>query len=74
MAHLKIEREYRCDNDCKMEGCPGHTASLEFISSANIYIFNDGQGRQISFDISLASAMIDMFRHYSETRKDTVQI
>lgn len=74
MAHLKIERQYNCDNGCEMSGCPGHTATLEFISSANVYIFNDGNGQKICLDIATATVMIEMFKHYSETRKDTVQV
>ena len=74
MGQLTATREYRCDNDCERSGCPGHTATLKFNSIANIYQFDDGNGQTLLLDLSLAEAMIDMFRHYSETRADTVKV
>lgn len=74
MAQLIEKREYRCDEDCERNGCPGHTAILEFYSVCNIYIFDDGQGNKILLDLALARAMIDMLKHYSNTRQDTVKL
>lgn len=74
MGQLKITREYRCDDDCLQSGCPSHIATLGFNSICNIYTFDDGQGNVMHFDLSLAAAMIDMFKFYSETRADTVKV
>lgn len=53
-------------------GCPGHTATLTFQSSANTYHYKNGKGREMSFDVSEATAILKMFKSYSETRGDTV--
>lgn len=74
MGQLKTTRIYRCDNDCERAGCPGHIATLEFNSIANIYRFDNGQGEVMWFDLELAKAMIDMFKEYSNTRADTVKV
>ena len=74
MGQLRISREYRCDDDCNQDGCPGHTAILEFNSIANIYRFDDGQGQEAYLDLSQAKVLIEMFKFYSDTRADTVRV
>lgn len=74
MGQLKIEKQYRCDDDCQQSGCPGHTAILEFNSVANVYHYNDGNGQEIWLDVTQAQILIEMFKFYSETRADTARV
>lgn len=44
MSTGRYERTYRCLDDCQMQGCPTHIASLEFQSTSTTLSFYDGQG------------------------------
>lgn len=38
------EERYRCLNDCRMEGCPGHTLQVQFFNTADVVrILVDGE-------------------------------
>lgn len=30
-------KEFSCDNDCRMEGCPGHKMRLSYSRTSDIY-------------------------------------
>jgi hypothetical protein len=74
MGVSKITKEYRCDSDCEMLGCPNHTATLEFYSVSTTYRFDDGKGNEMWFDVNLVETMIDMFREFGEIRADTARL
>ena len=74
MGQLTCERIYSCDDDCERIGCPKHTATLKFNSIANVYTFDDGQGHKISMGIGLVEKLLEMFKHYSDTRADTADM
>jgi hypothetical protein len=65
-------KDYKCDCGCEIDGCHGHTAILEFNTTANIYRFNNGAGKDMWFDQSAAQTLIDLFIDFSKTREDTI--
>jgi len=62
MANCIRTKEYRCNDDCVMEGCPKHIAILEFQSVSNHYRFKDGKGRTYDFNEGELQAFIDLIK------------
>lgn len=74
MGITKCVQEYHCDSGCEIDGCPGHTATLEFNSTANVYHLDMGDGKDLWLDNSSAQAIIDLFTFFSDTRADTARV
>lgn len=43
MSTIRYERTYQCWDDCQMQGCPTHVASLEFQSTSTTLTFDNGR-------------------------------
>ena len=71
MVNCKREITYRCNNDCRIAGCPSHKGILEFQSCSNAYHFNMN-GRDLFFEEGELQAMIDLIR--SLNRVDCVKL
>jgi len=49
---------YKCFNDCRMEGCPGHQLQIEYFNTADtVNLFIDGELR-ICFDDNQFEALL----------------
>lgn len=72
MANCIREKEYRCYDDCKMEGCPSHKATLTFQSVSNHYTFDDGRGTVHYFNQGALQAFIDLLKELD--RVDMVKL
>lgn len=72
MANCERTKQYRCNDDCLMDGCPKHTATLNFQSVSNHYTFNDGQGKTHSFNEGELQAFIDLLKELN--RVDMVKL
>ena len=60
------ELRYRCVNDCRMCGCPGHTLRLRYYHTVDIVILEiDGQ-QQYCFDDTMFETMIKAHKQYAE--------
>jgi len=70
LANCYRELTYRCYNDCEMNGCPGHKATLEFQSCSNAYHFNIN-GKDLYFEQGALQALIDLIKALN--RYDTVK-
>ncbi len=52
---------YRCDNDCRMEGCPGHVLTGTLQDTSDVVIIEDEKGTYVfSGDINRTNALIDI--------------
>lgn len=68
MSKTKLEHRYRCWNDCKMEGCPSHVATLEFQSVTDALHFTDGKGAEIYMQTPELEALLLMLNTLSKNR------
>ena len=71
MALVTREVSYRCSDDCKMSGCPGHVGRLAYHSVSDHYGFNM-DGNVYSFERGELEAMILMLR--SLNRADAIDL
>ena len=72
MATIERTKQYHCYNDCRAEGCPKHTAKLEFQSSSNAYTYDNGKGDIYFFEEGELQAFIDLLKDLD--RADAVKI
>lgn len=72
MATIVKTTKYYCSNDCRQEGCPMHTATLEFQSCSNAYTFDNGKGDVYYFEEGELQALIYLLK--SLDRADAVEI
>lgn len=49
MSTIKIDTPYKCDNDCKISGCPGHILHAEYQSTSDIYSFHIDDNKEALF-------------------------
>lgn len=60
MSRSTIERTFHCSNDCRQQGCPGHTMSLEYHhTSDTVTVSVDGQHR-VTFDKTEWRTLVNM--------------
>ena len=72
MANVEREIAYRCSDDCRMSGCPGHVGKLRYQSTADSYCFQMGARPELHFEAGELQAMIDLLR--SLNRVDAIQV
>lgn len=72
MATIELKKEYSCHNDCKMMGCPKHTATLIFHSVSDSYTYSDGKGKEYYFNHGELQSLVDLLK--SLDRADKVRI
>lgn len=68
MASTHLEHKYTCWNDCRMSGCPGHTATLEYQSVSDAIHFNDGKGQELYGQTPEFGALVAMLYRLSHSR------
>lgn len=71
MSTTELSVEYRCSDDCRMEGCPGHTARLTYQSTSDRYSF-DINGQKITLERGAMAAMFMLSGKLAEFRHDAV--
>jgi len=71
MSTTELSIEYRCSNDCRMEGCPGHIGKLNYQSTADAYTF-DMAGRKLHFERGELEALVVLAQRLSDLRVDAV--
>lgn len=71
MANIFLEGSYRCSDDCRQSGCPGHTATLKYQSCADAYTFNLN-GKEMFFERGELEAMVSLLRDLN--RSDSVKV
>lgn len=72
MANCVREIDYRCSDDCRMEGCPGHKGILNYQSVSDAYSFSMN-GRILHFERGELEAMIALLQSLSDERADAIQ-
>ena len=72
MATIKLNKKYRCSDDCVQSGCPSHIAELEFMSVSNGYKFTGR--REHYFERGELEAFIGLLKELSELRADSVKL
>jgi len=68
MSDTKLEHHYRCWDDCRPQGCPGHTAILQYQSVSNSLHFSDGKGNGMYMQTPELKAFLTMIRTLSKSR------
>jgi hypothetical protein len=68
MSTSELKRTYRCWNDCRMEGCPSHEATLTFQSVSDALTFDDGRGQKFHIQTPELEAFLDMLQELSTYR------
>lgn len=53
---VPIEMPYRCDNDCRYQGCPGHYAKMRYHSTTDLFTVDFGKGQE---EIIMDSAQME---------------
>jgi hypothetical protein len=62
MSTSRIERAFKCHNDCRQTGCPGHSIRLEYHhTSDTVSIFVDDKHTN-TFDKNKWRALVNMDR------------
>jgi hypothetical protein len=75
MATVVRKKKYRCTDDCRQSGCPGHEAELVFQSTSMIYSYDKGQGGQTYFfDDASLQTLIDLLWKLKKSRADMVDL
>jgi len=74
MATVKLEEKYSCYDDCCVEGCPKHNATLEFQTVSNAYKFDNGKGTTHYFEQSELGVMIKLLKKLDVRRFDSIRI
>ncbi len=74
MATVVLKKEYRCFDDCKQEGCPSHTAVLEFQTASNMYTFDNGKGDVLCFEQGEIQILVDLLKELSASRVDSCRL
>ena len=69
MSTIELSVEYRCSDDCRMEGCPGHTATLTYQSTSDAYTF-DINGQKIALERGAMAALLKLSAQLAEIRAD----
>lgn len=64
MSKMETKLKYHCYNDCKPEGCPGHTATLHIQTVSDSIHFDDGcfQHDTIFFDPTTLEVFMKMLK------------
>jgi hypothetical protein len=52
--------DYSCASDCQFEGCPGHTATLTYISTSDQFRVSVDDKSLLLGDIALLDAIRDL--------------
>lgn len=73
MANCVREIDYRCSDDCRMEGCPGHKGILNYQSVADAYSFSMN-GRILHFERGELEAMVSLLGSLSQERADAIKL
>lgn len=68
MSTTKQEFRYRCWNDCYMEGCPSHVATLDYQSVSDALHFDDGKGNEIFMQTPELGALLRMINELGKSR------
>lgn len=73
MSIIKLERHYRCYEDCLPSGCPTHTATLEFQSVSDSLHFSDGRGQEIYLHPPELEAFLSMWHEIGKGKRDKIE-
>lgn len=60
MGTVRKSLKYHCSDDCVQSGCPNHTASMEYQSTADILHYDDGKGQDVYFERGSFRAFMTM--------------
>ena len=52
MSTQRSTRHYKCANDCKFEGCPGHEVTVERHNTSDMVTVLIGDGKRVTFDVA----------------------
>lgn len=63
MAKRQVKMKYFCYNDCKIQGCPGHTATLQVQTVSDSIRFDNGFSQEpYYFDPSTLEVLINLLQ------------
>ena len=68
MSTTTREWFYNCSEDCQQSGCMGHTARMEYQSTASILTFDTGNGQRIFLDSNQLDAFLAMLASIGKHR------
>lgn len=71
MSKTHYEQPYRCWNDCVMQGCPGHIATLDYQSVSDALALGDGKGQKFYIqtpELEAIAIMLDKLRYRVEIK------
>lgn len=54
------KKDYRCYDDCKMSGCPGHKATFTYYSATGGFNLDFGDG----VDITIDTTQMELIKEY----------
>jgi hypothetical protein len=60
---VKLERQYFCDDDCKLGGCSGHKLELEINSTSGVGCIKKDGIELIWLGCNQAQAIYEMFEN-----------
>ena len=66
MGYTRIGvREFKCLNDCRIEGCPGHRMELLFQRSVDVWVI-DIDGERTYMDDHAIEVLVDIYQKGEE--------
>ena len=74
MATVRLNKKYRCSDDCRREGCPEHEAELKYQTVSDAYYFDNGKGQEYYFERGELETMIELLKQLAERRADSVRV
>lgn len=74
MANTTIRKPYHCWNDCIPQGCPGHTAIVEYQSVSNALTLDNGRGQKFYMQTPELEAFQYMLRALANSRFEIEKI
>jgi hypothetical protein len=72
MGTIIRKKTYRCSDDCRQSGCPGHEAIFTYQSVSDAYVFENGKGETKYFERGELEAFIELLKGLD--RADAVQV
>lgn len=70
MSNSKLERTYRCQNDCAISGCPSHVATLEYYSESDAFLFRNGKSKDFYGHTPEFGALLSMLNELAGQRDE----
>ncbi len=73
VKYSDFTQDYRCTDDCKQSGCPGHTATFSISHATDTYSIDWGNKEKIYLDNAQMALLLQFAEKISEQGKQFLQ-